>query len=297
MDSTSPAPEFLTVRELAALLRVKERKVYDLVAAGEVPCSRVTGKLLFPEAEIRAWIAGASTGAPARAEAARPPIFLGSHDPLLEWALRQSQCGLATFFDGSLDGLTRFRAGEGVATGLHLQDPGTERWNIADVERECGGLNAVLVGFATRRRGLVLRRELAGEIRGLADLAGRRVVPRQPASGTQRLFVRHLQGAGLAEDALDYAPTARSEADAVQAVAEGGADAAFGLEALAATFNLQFVPLVEERFDLFADRAAWFEPPMQRFLAFCRSEDFRARARGFAGYDLSPLGEVRWNAP
>ena len=37
-------PEFLTVRELAAFLRVKERKVYSLAASGEIPCSRATGK-------------------------------------------------------------------------------------------------------------------------------------------------------------------------------------------------------------------------------------------------------------
>ena len=36
--------EFLTTQELAALLRIKERKVYDLAAAGQVPCVRVVGK-------------------------------------------------------------------------------------------------------------------------------------------------------------------------------------------------------------------------------------------------------------
>ncbi|HUS54016.1 MAG TPA: helix-turn-helix domain-containing protein, partial [Thermohalobaculum sp.] len=43
MDRDTAAPEFLTTREVAALLRVKERKVYDLAAAGEIPCRRVTG--------------------------------------------------------------------------------------------------------------------------------------------------------------------------------------------------------------------------------------------------------------
>lgn len=40
--------EYLTVRELADLLRLKARKVYDLAASGTVPCSRATGKLLCP---------------------------------------------------------------------------------------------------------------------------------------------------------------------------------------------------------------------------------------------------------
>ena len=44
--------EFLTTRQLAELLHIKERRVYDLAAAGEVPCSRVTGKLLFERRQI-----------------------------------------------------------------------------------------------------------------------------------------------------------------------------------------------------------------------------------------------------
>ena len=48
--------EFFTTHELAALLRVKERKVYDLVAKEMLPFRRVTGKLLFPRDEIAQWL-------------------------------------------------------------------------------------------------------------------------------------------------------------------------------------------------------------------------------------------------
>ena len=70
MTETSERPDFLTVRELAALLRVTERKVYDLAATGQVPCNKATGKLLFPEAEVRAWIARAQSGGAAPAAGA-----------------------------------------------------------------------------------------------------------------------------------------------------------------------------------------------------------------------------------
>lgn len=289
----SPTPEFLTVRELAELLRIKERKVYELASSGEVPVSRVTGKLLFPERAIRAWIAGASSGAEAGAEG-RPMVFLGSHDPLLEWALRQSRCGLASRFDGSHDGLARFAEGAGLAAALHIHD--AEGWNVASVAAACAGTNAVLVAFARRRRGLVVRRRDATAIRGIRDLGGRAVAGRQAESGTQVLFETLLGEAGLAAADLVPAETAPSETDAVQAVARGDADACFGLEAVARLHDLAFVPVTEERFDLLVDRAAWFAPPFQRFWAFCGSADFARRAGGLAGYDLSELGRVRWNA-
>ena len=75
----------MNTREIADYLRIKERKVYELVRAKEIPCSRVTGKWLFPKHLIDIWVAQkteyARTGAEIRASA---PIAAGSHDPLLE---------------------------------------------------------------------------------------------------------------------------------------------------------------------------------------------------------------------
>ena len=104
--------QFLTTRELAAMLRVKERKVYELAAEGALPVRRVTGKLLFPRVEIEEWIVtnGGLTkpGKDGRATAPiLPAVIAGGHDPLLEWALRESRSGIAAFLDGALDGLRR----------------------------------------------------------------------------------------------------------------------------------------------------------------------------------------------
>ncbi len=286
-------PDYLTVKELADLLRIKERKVYDLAASGGVPCIKVTGKLLFPTSEIHTWIArGRSAGG---ARDPRPAVFLGSHDPLLDWAIRQSRSGLATLFDGSLDGLARFRAGEGMATGLHVHDPRSGDWNVPAVQAGCADRNVVLVAWAIRRRGLVMRGGDAGAITGFADLPGRTVVSRQAESGAQRLLEHKLDETGIAPGQIAWTPVVHSESDAVLSVAQGVACAAFGLEALARPYGLHFVPLVEERFDLLVDRRAWFDPPMQRLLAFCATEEFRDHAETLAGYDLGVNGEIRWN--
>ena len=283
-------PDYLTTKELADLLRIKERKVYDLAAAGEVPCAKVTGKLLFPRRDVEVWLAEARSGP--RASGVRPNVFLGSHDPLLDWALRESRCGLATYFDGSLDGLDRFAAGEGVATGLHVRDA-AGGWNTGAVAALCGGLNAVLIGFATRRRGLVTAAD-AG-IADLDDLAGCTVVQRQKESGAEPLFARMLAEAGVDTDAIRRTPPARSESDAALAILRGDADAAFGLEALAAQYGLSFRPLIEEHFDLLVDRRAFFEPPLQAFMAFCRTEALAEGASRMAGYDIGEFGSIRWN--
>jgi excisionase family DNA binding protein len=297
-DIAFPDHEYLTVKELADLLRLKERKIYDLASSGAVPVSKATGKLLFPAAEIRAWIENAKSGGLAGSSAAsatRPPIVLGSHDPLLDWAIRQSRCGLATFYDGSLDGLERFVSGEGIAAGLHIHDAASGEWNVPAVSRAAADRNAVLVSFAKRRRGLVYR--AGGEVpSGLSDLKGRRFVPRQTESGTDTLFREIADREGLELSQLKLTDVARTEDEAVEAVRRGDADVTFGLEAVARSYGLEYLPIIEEEFALLVDRKAWFEAPLQKLVAFCGTKQFADRAEAYGGYDVEEIGAVIWNA-
>ncbi len=287
-EAAAEEPPYLTTKEVADLLRVKERKVYDLAAAGEIPHRRITGKLLFPRAEIYAWIEGES-------QAERPPVLTGSHDPLLDWAVRESGAGLATLWNGSRDGLAVFCQGEAALTGLHIPDD--EGWNLSAVA--AGGFKgAVLIAWAVRTRGLILAPSAAGAVASFAGLRGRRVVLRQPGAGAAALFDRLAAEAGLAPGDMLAAPGfARTESDAAAAVAAGEADAALGIEAMARRYNLAFLPLVEERFDLLVDRRAYFTEPVQTLLTFASGAVFRAKAAAMGGYNASALGAVRWLSP
>lgn len=284
------APEFLTVPELAALLRIKERKVYDLAASGTVPCTRATGKLLFPELEVRAWISNHQQGKRKKA----PLVFLGSHDPLLEWALRQSGCGLATYFDGSQDGLERFGANEGLATGLHIFDEETGDWNIPSVGETCRHLDVVLLAWVKRQRGIVVSQHLKKEISNISDLSGRKIAARQKKSGADALLSGLLKRNGV--EGWTTTETTHSEQEAVLSVAEGKANVAFGLEYYSKPLGLEFIPLVEEQFDILVDRAAYFDAPFQSFLKFCSGSTFLQKAQDMTGTDASDVGLVRWNS-
>jgi excisionase family DNA binding protein len=60
----------MDTREVAAYLRLGERRVYDLVRKNALPHIRATGKLLFPKVQIDAWLASKS-GAPRPTTGAR----------------------------------------------------------------------------------------------------------------------------------------------------------------------------------------------------------------------------------
>lgn len=305
--------DYLTTRELAELLRIKERKVYDLASSDAVPYIRATGKLLFSRAAIEAWLASQACGPDFPPTEALPAVFLGSHDPLLEWAIRQSRCGLACSFDSSVDGLEKFSQAAGIATGLHLYQPdaGPEagqvsaagirgniddaQWNLPEIHERFGNSPVVLIHWARRLRGLLQAPDQAQQAVSLSTLGNLRIVPRQEQAGAQLLLRHLLKAVGVRAESLQWTEPAHSESDAALAVQEGRADVAFGLKQYARQYNLGFTRIIDERFDLLVDRRAYFDAPMQALLSFSRSSEFQDRCRQSNAYDCRELGRVLFN--
>ncbi len=290
--------ELMTTGEVAAYLRLKERKVYDLVRRGRIPCSRVTGKLLFPKQLIDLWVAQNTDPAGTEARAA-PPVAAGSHDPLLEWALRESGSGLAMLAGGSTDGVQRLAAGQAVVTGLHILDPQSGDYNVAAVRNIGGIADVVLIEWAEREQGLVTAAGNPLGLAGIADLRNRRVrvARRQEGAGAQLLMRHLLAREGLPLDALNLVnPPMLTETDLAAAVLDGKADCGLAIRAVAQRFRLDFIPLHRERFDLAMRRRDYFEPPLQALLGFAGGATFRRHAAELGGYDVSRTGRIAYNA-
>jgi len=292
--------EYLTTAETARYLRLGERKLYELVAQGRIPCTKATGKWLFPKSALDRWLAAGLLVPDGLVAAPAPAIVAGSHDPLLEWSLRDSACGLALMAGGSLDGLRRVLGGEALLCGMHVLDGASGQYNVPELEAAHEGRGLVLIEWAWRSQGLVLAPGNPLGIRTVRDLLARhpRVVEREPEAGTHVLLAHLLRAAGVDAAALKVLPrVARSQTDVGLAVLEGRADTGLGVEAVARQFRLEFLPLHRERYDLAMQRRSYFEPQVQALLAFARSDGFRARAAEMGGYDVSGLGTVRFNGP
>jgi excisionase family DNA binding protein len=294
--AASSASPLLNVRELADWLRVKERKVYDLVARNEIPHTRAGAKILFAPPEIERWLAARAAGAAPRA--AVPATIAGSHDLLLEWAVRESRCGLALLTQGSRDGLERLAAGEACAALVHLPNADITDFNREAADERLRGRDVALVEWARREQGLLVARGNPKKLRSVEHIARRgvRVMLRQEGSGSRELLERLLARAGIAVSALHAAgETAATESDLAAAIGSGHADAGLGARAAAHLFHLDFVPLAVERLDLAVSRPRWFDPPLQALWRFARSRRFAAHAASLSGYDLAQAGEVTWN--
>jgi len=125
-----------------------------------------------------------------------------------------------------------------------------------------------LLHFVSREQGIIVRPGV--RVRGVGDLArpGLRFLNRPPGVGPH--------------DDVDLAVAA--------AVAEGRAEAGFGLRAAAARYALEFVPLATERYYLALQRRTFRDAPLQALLAAMRSEAFVKGAAQLPGYDASNAG-------
>ncbi len=291
----------MTTQEVADYLRIKERKIYDLVQRGLIPCTRVTGKWLFRKTLVDQWLDRHSKGSlELEGFRERPPVIGGSHDPLLDWAVRESRCELAALFDGSSDGLQRFANGVILATGLHLLDVPSGEFNVPAASAMLPGIPFVLIEWAWREQGLMLAPGNPLGVTGLEDFATRdaKLIDRQSGAGSYQLLRTLMVRAGLGEEAFQrLAEPARSEHEVALAVLNGEADGGFGVASAARQFGLDFLPLERERYDLLVLRRDYFERPFQRLLAFTRDPRFPVKAEALGGYELGGLGTVCYNAP
>jgi excisionase family DNA binding protein len=290
-------PDLLTTDEAAIYLRLSERKLYKLVANGAVPCTKVTGKWLFPKAALDRWLA-ADLLAPGLAQAPTPPIVGGSHDPLLEWALRESGSGLATLAEGSEAGLRRLAQGDVTAAAIHLhQLAGDDETANVDAVAQAPGLHdAVVIAFARREQGLLVAPGNPLNLSDMASLVRRRarVAQRPAGAGAQLLLLGLLARTGLALDRLRVVkPSCPTGPDIAQAVRAGRADCGIAARAVAHAAGLDFVPLAWERFDLALRQRSYFLAGPQVLFKFVRAGAFQQRARELTGYDVTDSGDVR----
>ena len=200
-------PDLLTTDEAATYLRLSERKLYELVASGAVPCSKVTGRWLFPKAALDRWVTAGLVTPIALAQPA-PPIVGGSHDPLLEWALRASGSGLASLPEGSEAGLRRLARGEVLAAAIHLhRADGDDETANADAVAHAPGLHdAVVIAFARREQGLLVAPGNPLALTDISSVAERRarIALRPLGAGAQLLLLALLARAGPGARSPDH---------------------------------------------------------------------------------------------
>ena len=292
----------LTTSEAADYLRLGERKLYELVAEGAIPCTKVTGKWLFPRDELDRWVLSGLMR-PAGMSQPDPPLIVGgSQDALLEWCLRESGSGLATLVEGTDSGVGRVLRGEAIAAAIHFHteddlQSSSDNANIAAVRKIASLHDAVLVGFVRREQGLLVQPGNPKKFASISDVlaSGATMAVRQPGAGAQMLLnaLLNKHGAKLTDlHRLD--PPCLTGPDLATAIRAGEADCGIATRAAAKAAGLDFMPLLWENFDLLMRQRSYFKSPMQALTNFMSQPVLKQRAQDLTGYDTSPAGKIRY---
>jgi len=226
----------------------------------------------------------ASTGAP------RLNLH-ASHDLALERLpeLAEGALALELQFHGSVESLESLARGQCDLAGFHV----AEQWQTPEILERLKPAAHRLIGLAIRDQGLIVARGNPKGILGLRDLARLRFVNRQRGSGTRLVFDQLLARAGIEGGQLSgYAHEEFTHVAVAAAVADGSADAGFGIRAAAAQLELGFIPLVNERYLLACVAGRLESAELKKFLAVLRGKPFKAVLANLPGYDGAITGRV-----
>ncbi len=223
-----------------------------------------------------------------------------SHDdalPLLrQLAQRERGLHLDIQFTGSVNALAALNEGRCLLAGFHALTESPPRSPTARTYRPLlrPGRHK-LISFAQRTQGLIVAAGNPLQINALTDLKrrGLRFVQRDRGAGTRVVLEELLVAQKISPASI--AALERSEPShraAAEAVASGGADATFGIEAAANTRGLGFVPLAREHYFLVALQPSLEHPHVRALLDLLRSPAWRAQLNALPGYCANRSGEV-----
>ena len=225
-------------------------------------------------------------------------IALGSHDLALELLAEQLRENTAVpdliaLPVGSLDGLIALRQGLCQLSGCHLLDPESGEYNRAYVRHLFPGEDMTILTLAHRQQGLLLLPGNPKQIQDLADLArpGTRFVNRKRGTGTRLWLDQAIHLLDIpTEQVQGYEQAVGTHLQVAQAVAEGQVDTGVAILAAAQRFELDFVPLFEERYDLVLPTRMCDDPLLKPLLDYLQTAVFRQKIASLAGYDSSKTG-------
>jgi len=220
-------------------------------------------------------------------------IFSGSHDLAIESLSDRlaSHLHILTLPVGSLDGLVNLRQGMCHLAGAHLLDESGE-YNIPYVHHLFPDRAVEMVTLAYRTQGLLIAQGNPKGIRSISDLTRREIsfVNRNPGSGTRLWLDREIRRLGLTPNLIrGYGDSVRTHSESALAIQAGTADAALGIQAAAHQYELDFVPLFEERYDLvIPDEQIKLVRPL---LDTLQTAAFRKQLSALTGYNTAHSGE------
>ena len=301
----------LSTQEVADILHVSKSTIYDLIKKGEIHSYKIGRKVRFTQDDVDAYIARSR-----HEHSIRPVKNIDTHSTLLTPVTEDAPELIISGQDVVLDILANYLQQEGIHTartylnsfeGLlslyqnhihvaacHLFD-GFD-YNTSFVRSLMPGVPTVLVNVSYRIQGFYVRKGNPKNIKGWSDLRREdiSVLNRGVGSSSRILLDIQLKRLGIPASTLrGYDKIMKSHLTMAAAVAAGEADLAIGTQRISRQIeNLDFIPLLEERFDFVIKKEMMDTEPMRKLMQVLQDPVFRKEISHFSGNDYRDLGKV-----
>ena len=227
-------------------------------------------------------------------------VVIGSHDPLLDELgdmlhVADNDVYMSSSHVGSMGGIMAIRRGEAHAAGCHLLDTDTGEYNLAFMKKYFPRGDVKLVTCVGRQQGMIVAKGNPLNIQKFSDIAkeGIRYVNRQKGSGT-RILTDYLCKKENVDAAAIYGYDREelTHTSVAAQIVNGSADAGMGIYSAAKLYDLDFIPICIEEYDLIIPDHVWDTPQVQQMIATLKSEAFKEKILSLGGYTVENPGEI-----
>ena len=301
----------LSTQEVAQILHVSKSTIYDLIKRGEIHSYKIGRKVRFTQDDVDAYIARSRHEHSTRPvknidthstlltpeKEDQPDLIISGQDVVLDILanyLQQEGVHVARTYLNSFEGLLSLYQDNIHVAACHLFD-GFD-YNTSFVRGLMPGIPAVLINVSYRTQGYYVRKGNPKNIKGWSDL-GRTdisILNRRVGSSARILLDVQLKRLGIPSSKVrGYDKIMKSHLTMAAAVAAGEADLAIGTERISRQIeNLDFIPLLEERFDLVIKKEMMESQAVQKLRKVLNDPAFRKEIAHFSGNDYRNLGKV-----
>lgn len=306
-----PKENSYTTVEVAKLLKVSKLTVYDLIKKGELPAFRVGRQMRIDEKDLEAYkTRGKGEQKSISSEAKEEkytfhstlirPIIISGQDNSLDILANHIEKQTKAFrplrsYVGSLDSLLSMYKGEADIVSTHLLEGDTGEYNVPYICKILVNHRFLVINLVTRWAGFYVQKGNPKKIKTWIDLTkpGITMVNREIGSGARVLVDEQFRMNQIdPEQVQGYEKIETNHLSVAGVVSKSVADVGIGIEKASFMVDVDFIPLIKERYDLVLLKTPENKELIDLVVRILKSPTFQNELKSIKGHDISQTGQI-----
>ncbi|MGE8036454.1 substrate-binding domain-containing protein [Lysinibacillus sp. NPDC093692] len=300
-----PHEHSYTIEEVAQLLKVSKLTIYDLVKKGDLPVFRVGRQMRVDRTDLQLYIQKSKSGATTTASttstipSTNKKVIISGQDLALDllgkYIEKKQSNKVLRSHEGSFNGVMGLYNGESDIASLHLYDGDTGDYNTPYLKKIFVSHSYILINLISRQAGFYVKKGNPMQIQSMDDFKTKtlKLMNREKGSGARTFLDEQLRIHHISPSSIEgYNEEEMSHIDVASAVANGNADIGIGIEKISKLIDVDFIPLVRERYDIVLLKTPENQLLLETVKEILNSPDFQAEVVALGDYDVSQMGQV-----